>query len=290
MTAVTEVIEQLSGDRPIELVRRFDHGAWGTSLALLSGEPVVVKAWPTSPIRERTLDRGIRCAAVMAARQVPIPRLLERGIVADHSYLIYEFVEGEWPPSIDLGLARQMLTLIDRQRDAAPGPEPRSAPALLATMLTDGDATLDIAPARLREHPAGRTILTTTLAALEACDPRNLRTTDIVHGDFAPENLLVRDGEITAVVDWEQARVGDVGFDLAGMIYDIEIGDKADPDVLGGLYRAIHEQLPRDAWRLYLGIYAVRYASWALGTEMEADVLRAIDKIIRRNDEGPRLQ
>ena len=97
-----------------------------------------------------------------------------------------------------------------------------------------------------------------------------------MHGDFAPENLLVRDGRITAVVDWEQSRIGDVAFDLAGMMYDIELGSKAGPPVLAALYRAIDSRVPVDAWRLYTHINAVRYASWALGTEMEADVLATI--------------
>jgi len=38
--------------------------------------------------------------------------------------------------------------------------------------------------------------------------------------------------------------------------------------------------VPPDAWRLYTGIYAVRYAGWALGTEMEADVLATIARVV----------
>lgn len=285
MSPVAKVIELLSDERDIALVRRFVHGSGGTSLAVLDGNPVVVKAWPTSQRREHTLTTGLRCADAMATRQVPIPRLLERGTVADHSYVIYQFVEGVWPPTVDHHLARQMLDLIDRQRDAAVWSEPQWS-AELANMIIDGDATLDIDPERVRNHPTGEAILSATRTALDACDPRDLRTTDIVHGDFAPENLLVRDGKITAVLDWEQSRVGDAGFDLAGMMYDIELGNKADPDVLSDLYRAIHEQVPLDAWQLYTGIYAIRYASWAIGTDMETEVLNTISRIATRAESG----
>ncbi len=36
----------------------------------------------------------------------------------------------------------------------------------------------------------------------------------LVHGDFKPGNVLVRDGELTALLDWELAHIGDPGEDL----------------------------------------------------------------------------
>lgn len=91
--------------------------------------------------------------------------------------------------------------------------------------------------------------------------------------------MLVKDGRIGAVIDWEQSRIGDVNFDLAGMIYDIELGNKASPRVLASLYRAVNSRVPADAWRLYTGIYAIRYASWALDTDLETDVLKTIHAV-----------
>lgn len=38
--------------------------------------------------------------------------------------------------------------------------------------------------------------------------------TTLVHGDFKPGNLLVEDGEVTAVLDWETAHLGDPHEDL----------------------------------------------------------------------------
>ncbi|NUR95252.1 MAG: phosphotransferase [Kribbellaceae bacterium] len=275
---VAEAIELLSRGRSMELVRTFEHGAGGTSLARLDGEPVVVKAWLTTREREQTLNTGLNCANIMADRSVPIPRLLERGIVGNYSYLLYEYVEGEWPARVDPNLADQMLALTELQRDAAPRSDPDS-PAHVARMISDGDPSLDIHPERLRTHAQGQAILRATQAALDTCDPRHLRSKDVVHGDFAPENLLVNGGQISAVIDWEQSRTGDVAFDLAGMIYDIELGKKASPQVLASLYRAINSRVPPDAWQLYTGIYAIRYASWALTTDMETDVLNTINAV-----------
>lgn len=41
----------------------------------------------------------------------------------------------------------------------------------------------------------------------------------VVHGDFWSENLLVRRGRLTGVLDWEAAAIGDVAVDLAGLWY-----------------------------------------------------------------------
>lgn len=274
---VATVIELLSAGRGIEFVRAFEHGAQGTSLARLDGELVVVKAWPTTPERERTLSTGLANARIMA-ESVPIPPLLERGVIGDSSYLIYACADGEWPPRVDDSLAAQLLEVTDRQRDAATEPNP-DWPKVVAGMVFGGDPALDLRPDRLRGHPGGERVLRRAEAAVDACDPGLLRCTDIVHGDFAPENVLVSDGRITAVVDWEQSCTGDIGFDLAGMIYDIELGSKADPQVLAGLYRRIESRMPPDAWRLYTSVYAVRYAGWSIGTEMEAEVLETVDRI-----------
>ena len=281
MSRAEAVIDSLSKERPIEFVRRFEHGAGGTSLARLDGQLVVVKAWPSSPSRERTITLGLRCAERAMARSVPIPRLIERGSIGPYSFLLYEFVSGEWPPQITSDLARQLFDLLDRHRDAADQPDP-SWRTRMATMITDGDVWFDITPQNLRTHPEGREILHAADSALRTCDPEHVRTTDIVHGDYAPENLLVHNGTIKAVIDWEQACTGDVGFDLAGTVFDIEIGDKADPDTLDAIYAAVAERVPPDAWRLYTHLYAVRYASWAVNTEMEAEVLKTIARITSR--------
>ncbi len=278
ISSVATVIELLSRSRPLAYVGAFEHGAGGTCLARLDDELVVVKAWPTTPLREEVLSRGLANATIMAERSVPVPRLLERGTVGAYSYLLYEFVDGVWPAEVDDDLAAQMLAVTDLQRDAAPRANP-DWPDTVAAMITGGDPSLDLHPRRLREHPVGRSILDAAQASLDACDPSRLRRADVVHGDFAPENLLVHDGRISAVIDWEQSRVGDVGFDLAGMVYDIEIGTKASPEVVATLYRAIDSRVPHDAWRLYTSIYAVRYASWALGTDLEAEVLNTIRTI-----------
>jgi len=40
----------------------------------------------------------------------------------------------------------------------------------------------------------------------------------VVHGDFNPANFLYRDGEVSALIDWENSRIGDPREDLGWMV------------------------------------------------------------------------
>lgn len=279
MTRPGSSVEAVTEALGITLTRRFEHGAGGTSLISRDGRPAVLKAWPRSPERDRILDRGLRHARIMADRGVPVPGLLERGATAGHSFLIYEYVDGQWPPTVDRRLADALVAVVDLERDAASAPDPDWA-RTVARMITVGDPSLDLRPARLRGHPRGDRILDDARRALAGCDPESLRGSDVLHGDFAPENVLARDGRIAAVVDWEQSRPGDATLDLVGMQFDIALGDKAAPAVWDHLDRLVADRAPADALRLYTGVYAIRYASWAIGTELESDVLSTAERLL----------
>jgi aminoglycoside phosphotransferase (APT) family kinase protein len=55
-------------------------------------------------------------------------------------------------------------------------------------------------------------------------------TPGIVHGDYRLGNLLVADGQVTAVVDWEMATLGDTRTDLGLMLVYEWMASLLDPD------------------------------------------------------------
>jgi hypothetical protein len=59
-------------------------------------------------------------------------------------------------------------------------------------------------------------------------------------------------------------------------LFDIETGRKARPAVIRRLWTEIEDRIPSDVLALYVALYAVRYASWAIGTR-RADVRRPPD-------------
>jgi aminoglycoside phosphotransferase (APT) family kinase protein len=80
-----------------------------------------------------------------------------------------------------------------------------------------------------------------------ADDLRTLPGAPIVHGDFWHENLLARGSRLTAVLDWEEAAVGDPAIDLAGLWY---LGDDWALAVLDALRAPRSERRRCAAWRL----------------------------------------
>ena len=102
-----------------------------------------------------------------------------------------------------------------------------------------------------------------------------------MHGDLAPENALVHDGTLSAVVDWEQCREGDPNLDLVGILFDLELESNAGERARAEFRRTLRDTIAEPLLALYVSIYAARYASWAIGTHLEADVLALGDRLNR---------
>jgi Ser/Thr protein kinase RdoA (MazF antagonist) len=254
------------------MIRRFRHGSGGTSLVALEGQRVVLKAWPACSPTTTNLPLAFERMQVLRAKGVAIPEVVEHGELVGHCYVAYEHLPGRWPPRVTAGLLGELIGVVDAERGSAPG-DGQDWPLTLRAMLFDGDPLFDIAPAVLETHPTGHALLGEARARLQACDPALLTGGDIVHGDFAPENALVRKGHLCGVVDWERCRVGDARLDLVGMLFDIELGTKANASVSAQLRRTLSQRLAVPLLALYTALYAVRYASWAIGTPMEQEVL-----------------
>jgi len=282
--AVSSVLGSWGVRRGAELVRRFDHGVGGTSLIDIDGSRRVLKVWTlTSDEDEAQLDDALKLAEIMRCRGVAVPALIERGSSAGYGYLVYEFLDGEWSAELGPDAVADMMSVIDATRDAAPAPNDGWV-AELETMLDQGDASFDIAPDALAASAVAEAVLAEARRRLAACDTAGLRTSDIVHGDFAPENLLIHDGNVVGVVDWERARVGDSGLDLVGAIFDVEIAKKAHARLRQELWCMARERMPTDALAAYVGLYAVRYLSWSVGTDMEEQVLALAQLTLRQSD------
>jgi aminoglycoside phosphotransferase len=276
---VSRVLAEMTASRPARLIRRFRHGSGGTSLVALEGQPVVLKAWPACSPTTTNLPVAFERMQVMRDKGVPIPKVVEHGELVGHRYVAYGQLPGRWPARVTAGLLGELIGVVDAERGAAPG-EGEDWPATLRSMLFEADPLFDIAPAVLETHPVGSVLLGEARACLEACDPALLAGGDIVHGDFAPENALARKGHLCGVVDWERCRAGDAGIDLVGMLFDMELGSKASAEVTAQLRRMLSQRLPAPVLALYIAIYAVRYASWAIGTSMEHDVLALAGRLV----------
>ncbi len=132
-------------------------------------------------------------------------------------YLLLEYIEGapEYAPADPIRFAEQIATQLaalhatdSRHLDLAFLPQ--QMPRLSAHIATH-PATLDdsLQEGRIR-------------AALEALWPiPSTGAPTLLHGDFWPGNLLWRAGELVAIIDWEDAEVGDPLADIASTRLDL---------------------------------------------------------------------
>ncbi len=105
------------------------------------------------------------------------------------------------------------------------------------------------------------------LAPIGSLSPRNKTT--LLHGDFWPGNTLWQDGQLVAVIDWEDAELGDPLIDLAISRLDIAwIFGLAAHDVFTQQYQSLmtldYTHLPY--WDLRA---ALRFIGWTQGNLTE---------------------
>jgi len=151
---------------------------------------------------------------VAAAHGLPVPppiALDDTGTILGSPYLIVGFVDGEddFSPHDLPSTLRQM------------------ADTLAAIHAVPDSAPLDFLPRTCRGYGPAPETLDASLqegrirAALDAYDPPATNCATLLHGDFWPGNILWRAGRIAAVIDWEDAALGDPLADLANARLEI---------------------------------------------------------------------
>jgi aminoglycoside phosphotransferase (APT) family kinase protein len=96
----------------------------------------------------------------------------------------------------------------------------------------------------------------------------------LLHGDFWPENLLWRDGQIAAILDWEDSAVGDRHSDVAAA--RVELRYLFGKEIMDRFTQAYLRHLPIDRtrlmlWQIYVAAAAQKYmGEWGLPAQREA--------------------
>jgi aminoglycoside phosphotransferase (APT) family kinase protein len=149
---------------------------------------------------------------------VPAPyHLGQSGEIFSTPYVVVEYIEGqpEFAPSHLVGCIHQLATHLSRIHSV-------DCSNLDLSFLSRHE---EILAEKLRERPV---IVDESLDegrirdALEAVWPLPQRNKSVLlHGDFWPGNILWKDGQIAAVIDWEDAGLGDPLADLANSRLEI---------------------------------------------------------------------
>lgn len=195
----------------------FDVGAMRVQLA--GGTHAVLKAWPRT--RPNQLDEALRTKRVaehMRTRGYPTPAYLGVGATATHIWHLMDFVDATPAPVLTPSLVEQLMEIAELQAgQATEAHDHWSYTWRLATGREWGhdlDPGLSRAVARLPGYSSEVSDLVERLRPMCANVPPPQEAPDMVHADFKPDNVLVRDGVVVAVLDIGNAGSGTRATDL----------------------------------------------------------------------------
>lgn len=195
----------------------FDVGAMRVHVA--GRAHAVLKAWPR--VRPNQLDDALRTRRVvehMRGRGYPTPACLGVGATATHVWQLMDFVDASPAPELTPPLVEQLMEISELQ--AGQATEPYDHWSYAWRLATGQEFGQDLAPnlsravARLSGYSLVVAALVERLRLMCAGVPPPRKGPDMVHADFKPDNVLVRNGAVVAIVDIGNAGRGTRATDL----------------------------------------------------------------------------
>jgi hypothetical protein len=193
--------------------------------------------------------------ALARAAGLPVPRYELAADVDGTFVVVAEVVPGAAPVVVDRALVEEMVELNGRMAGLLSG---RPRPPVPLYLRSSG-------PGFCRHEPlAGYDRRTARLLAWvrEVGTERDTADgDDLVHMDYHPDNVLVHNGRISGVVDWDGAGRGDRYFDLVTLRFDL--GRRA-PELTGWLDGLLRDAVPADRLRAYWAHMSLRLVDWTI--------------------------
>jgi hypothetical protein len=215
----------------LRIVRRYDASMFGAALVEGRGdEPLVLKA-SSDLTHAGEWATGASMAARLREHGYPASNYLETGTTGRVIWSLQTVLPGRVPLMFTVGHAEQLIALACRH-DVDSG-ERRPWDALARAASRRALAELGPLPDRFDE---------TLSVVLGETEDVALAQTTIVHGDFHHRNLLVDNGRVTGVFDWDIAGPGDWRFDLVNLSFACQMYPKTcEPDALAAVIAAVRD-------------------------------------------------
>jgi Ser/Thr protein kinase RdoA (MazF antagonist) len=231
--------------------------------------PVVLRLYTSTGGRGFDNTEDAPCARELAINQlvresVPMPRVLRADPTADPPWALIEFVHGD---RFDQALTQMTDTEVERATRSAGaisarihafgfaepglfGPNLQIAQALRGSWLGMVERSMSSGHVRERATPAlAERVLRLVENNAARMEPF-WQQAQLIHCDYKPWNMLVHNGSISAVLDWEFASSGPPLYDFA--IY-LRYRDRHPPVYTSAFfdgYREAGGSVPDDALRL----------------------------------------
>jgi thiamine kinase-like enzyme len=257
-----EVLAHINAQRrtSYQIVGRYAQGESRAAVRVADahGNRFVLKSGASTNVEVRNAHPG-RTTARLRNLGYPAPEYVAVGIAGETWYVLQTAMRGDPIGNrISLALLPQLLHLNDLQRGQ--GESISEEPARIIRGVMDGYAEFCIIDT-IRTYSAESAAMLDRLQRLVTANASECpRRNDIVHFDFHTNNVLIEDGRVTGVIDWEGSESGDCAFDLATMLfYTWPFADFRD-----ALWRALLERTTRGAVAVYLAHMIVRQLDWSM--------------------------
>jgi hypothetical protein len=264
------ILSEVTG-KPFRHLRQLSGGETGAHQFLGPDGHLIVVKWDT------TADgRAFRSEAVVLSERLrceagwPVPA--ESVIDAEGiSFIIQAFMVGTPPTAIDHGLIDRVLDLHARRLGLAEPHDPTRWPENLITTLTVGGNGYCRHEPFHEYDERTRSLIGRIESFGCSLKGEDFVGDDVVHWDLHPNNLLVDDGDLSAVVDTDFAIVGDADFDLV-MLALTSLNVECEPGVRSRLFAEAFNHLDELRAQAYLGHLFVRLIDWPIRRNSPSEV------------------
>lgn len=189
----------------------------------------------------------------------PAPRYLFIGYLPQGIYSIQSVLPGSPLRSVTTTLLPRLFALNELQVGQAIPDRKDWHQEVIKTVLFGGDEYC--LHTSLQQHSQKTAALLRKLQALVvAYQDEPHRTGDIVHGDFQQSNILMHNGQISGVIDWDGWYAGDCTFDIATLLfysYDV-------PEIRERLWEYALARASLKLLAFYFAHLILRQVDWSL--------------------------
>lgn len=200
------------------LVEKYSDGEQGAfAITDQSGERYVLK-WAAGAHNLHWMEGARTVTDRLRSVGYPAPRYLYIGRLSGGIYSVQSTLPGSPLRTLTTALLPRLLALNELQAGRAiPGGRDWHQ-EVIKTVLFGGDEYC--LHTSLQQHSQDTADLLRQLQALViAYQDEFHRTGDMVHGDFQQSNILIHDGQISGVIDWDGWNAGDCTFDIATLLF-----------------------------------------------------------------------
>lgn len=254
-------------DRRYELVQVLPGGR-ALDIAADDGSRFVLK-WDTEPSSIRRRREAIAVAERLGGEAGwPVPAF-DMTEIDEVLYVRQGLMPGEEPQRLTRDLWDQVVALADATAGLGSDATSDWPFRLLDTLVAEpADPTIYCSHDPLRQHSdAGRALITRIEAIGAEVSKAGLGAgDDLMHWDLHPGNLLVVDGEISAVIDLDNAGPGPNGFDLITFALSSRVLP-AEPGLASAIWSEARARVSDEVRLASVAHLVLRFSNWAMRTD-----------------------